>query len=149
MIIALFKGRGFVSNMIRWQTQAKYSHVGYMLTSNTVLEAWPGKGVQIKSLSDTSDIDFYQIDATPAQEADVIAFYMQNMGREYNYWGVFNFITRMKIKKDDTWFCSEILFEALKRSNIHLLNNIESSMVSPLHISISPLLKPFQYSLAH
>lgn len=108
-----------------------------------------GKGVQIKSLSDTSDIDFYQIDATPAQEADVIAFYMQNMGREYNYWGVFNFITRMKIKKDDTWFCSEILFEALKRSNIHLLNNIESSMVSPLHISISPLLKPFQYSLAH
>lgn len=43
MIIALFKGRGFVSNMIRWQTQAKYSHVGYMLTSNTVLEAWPEK----------------------------------------------------------------------------------------------------------
>ena len=142
MRIGLFRGRGTVSTLIRWQTRSKYSHAGIFISDNTVMEAWPTKGVRINTLLDLSDIDFFDLETTPRQEAKIIEFFQKQMGKPYDYFGVFNFITKFpSFKPYESWFCSEIVFAALQEAGILLLRDIEPNKVSPFHISISPILK--------
>lgn len=142
MRIGLFRGRGIVSALIRWQTRSKYSHAAIFVDDHTILEAWPTKGVRINFLTDLSDIDFFDITTTPRQELTIIDFFQTQMGKPYDYFGVFNFITKFPFFKPyESWFCSEIVFAALKEAGILPLNNIEPNKVSPFHLSISPILK--------
>lgn len=139
--ILLFKGRGIVSTLIRWQTRSEYSHAAILLPDGTIIEAWQGAGVRRKIISDWTDVDSFMVTAmTPAQWASAIDFAAQQIGKGYDYKGVIRFLSRQSLKLDSRWFCSELVFAALERAGVAVLSRVDASEVSPAMLSLSPLL---------
>jgi uncharacterized protein YycO len=141
--ILLFKGRGIISTLIRWQTRSPYSHAAILLADGSIVESWQGKGVRGTELHDWKNVDvFYVPSATNAQWFNVVLFMLNRIGKGYDYWGVLRFITRTNMPPNDKWFCSEIVFEAFQEAGINLLERIDPWEVSPGLLSLSPLLVP-------
>lgn len=141
--ILLFKGRGIISTLIRWQTRSPYSHAAILLPDGSIVESWQGKGVRETELTDWRNIDvFYVPSATQEQWFNILFFMNSRIGKGYDYWGVIRFITRTNMPPNDKWFCSEIVFEAFKEAGINLLERIDPWEVSPGLLSLSPLLVP-------
>jgi uncharacterized protein YycO len=141
--ILLFKGRGMVSRLIRWQTNGIYSHVGLQRSDGRIIEAWhkPAKVRLRGRLSDWRDVEAYEVvGATPEQLERAVAWAESQIGKKYDFGGVLRFVTRWRKKQDDKWFCSELVFQAFKEVDINLLDRIQSSQVSPTVLSFSPLL---------
>lgn len=141
--ILLFKGRGMVSRLIRWQTNGPYSHVALQRPDGRIIEAWnnPAKVRLRGRLSDWKDVEAYEVQgATPEQLQRAVEWAESQIGKKYDFGGVARFITRWRKKKDDKWFCSELVFQAFKEAGISLLDRVQSSQVSPTVLSFSPLL---------
>lgn len=138
--ILLFKGRGFISAAIRWQTRSEYSHAAFLLPCGRILEAWQGSGVRIKWISDWCDVDVFGVhDMTPEQWAVAISFARAQIGKKYDYRGVFRFLSRRKVPADDRWFCSELVAKSLEVAGVQLFRHKDASEISPGMIALSPL----------
>lgn len=140
MLIALFKGRGLISALIRWQTRGTYSHAAIItgLRPLTIIEAWQGSGVRQKSLGfDLKNIDFFALRKEPNFSTErAITFACAQLGFPYDYRGVFRFVTRVPAHINSKWFCSELVHEAVRVGGMELLQR-ESSEVAPEHLSWS------------
>jgi hypothetical protein len=55
--VLLFRGKGVISTLIRWQTRGEYSHAALLMPDGMIVESWQGAGVRVTSLSDWSHID--------------------------------------------------------------------------------------------
>ncbi len=142
--ILLFKGRGFISRLIRWQTRSQYSHAAIMLPCGRVLEAWQGEGVRIKWLRDWCDVDRFRVtDMTEEQWETAIAFARAQIGKKYDYRGVWRFLSRRKPARDDRWFCSELVFASLAAAGVKLLAAVDIGEVSPGMLAYSHRLEPY------
>ena len=142
--ILLFKGRGFVSKLIRWQTNGEYSHAALQLPDGRMIEAWhkPAKVRLRYKLEDWSNVEAYDVEGmTPEQWNNAINWARDQIGKKYDFGGVLRFVTRWRKQKDEKWFCSELVFEAVKQGGIDLLHRVKCSQVSPTVLSFSPLLK--------
>lgn len=140
--ILLFKGRGFISTMIRWQTRSHYSHAALLLRDgSTIIEAWQGEGVRKKQIGDWNDVDTFHVDVSDQVWDAVIAFAEAQIGKPYDYVQVLRFVSRRKPVDDGKWFCSELAFEAFRWNGVKLLDRVPGSAVSPAMLSWSPLLK--------
>ena len=140
--ILLYKGRGMVSRLIRWQTNGSYSHAALQRPDGRIIEAWhkPPK-VRLTRLKDWSNVEAYEVvGMTPEQWDEAIAWAESQIGKKYDFGGVMRFVTRWRKKQDDKWFCSELVFEAIKRAGVPLLERVQCSQVSPTVLSFSPLL---------
>jgi uncharacterized protein YycO len=141
--ILLFKGRGIVSKLIRWQTNGKYSHVALQRPDGRIIEAWhkPAK-VRLRSrLDDWSNVEAYEVQgATVEQLEAAVAWAEAQIGKKYDFGGVMRFVTRWRKDQDDKWFCSELVFQAFREAGINLLERVQCSQVSPTVLSFSPLL---------
>ena len=129
--------------LIRWQTWSKYSHVA-LVTHAGVYEATPFKGVRARHFwSDISGIDFFAVRETSAVR--IFDFINSQLGQKYDYAGVLRFLPRWRKRGDSRrWFCSEFVFEAIRRGGIYLLRETCAEKVSPGMLSMSPHLEKLQ-----
>lgn len=141
--IALFHGRGFISAAIRWQTRGAYSHAAILTREGTIVEAWQGAGVREKKITNLNGVDLYDVPGMSDEQWDgAIAFMRSHIGDGYDYWAIVRFISRRNMPANDNWFCSELVFEAMTRNDVHLFLRIVASAVSPSLIGISPRIEP-------
>jgi len=141
MKVLLYRGRSIISRGIQLQTRSKYSHAAVMLDDRTVIEAWHKGGVRrldspFDGHSEKTLIDVYKVDDTYYPEI-VEDFLKQQIGKKYDFRSVLRFMTRIKAKDNDKWFCSELVVEAFRRGGIDLLKG-PAGMLSPRDLGISP-----------
>jgi len=138
--ILLFRGRGFLSTLIRWQTRGKYSHAAIRVNEDECVEAWQGAGVRLKKITDWSNVDIFRVPATERQRIVAVSFAGQQIGKKYDYLGVLRFLSRRHCNDVQRWFCSELVFAAFKHAGVDLLHRIAPWEVSPAVLSTSPFL---------
>jgi uncharacterized protein YycO len=137
--ILLFHGRGLISTLIRWQSRGDYSHAALLMPDGQIVESWQGAGVRVKTLGDWEGIHRYTIPGmTSDQWDDAIAYALAQVGSGYDYLGVLRFITRHPSPANDRWFCSELVYTALRHAGVDLFQRIEPWAVSPGLLAISP-----------
>lgn len=142
--ILLFRGRGFISSLIRWQTWGRHSHVAFLLPDGKILEAWQGDGVRIKEVEDWEGIEIYDVEGVSLTEWEkALNLARKQVGKPYDYWGVFRFLWRRKRLDTSKWFCSHLVYWVFHGIGVDLLNptNIRTFQVSPKLVGLSPLLK--------
>jgi len=144
MHILAYKGTSLTSRLIRWQTRSPYSHVAIEDDNGLVYEAWQGGGV--RCLTDYTEghkkgtvIDVFSITGD-YHRPRVRAFAMAQVGKSYDYKSVFRFVSRRETRRDDHWFCSELVASAFMEGGIVLQNHFPSRL-SPRDICISPHLQ--------
>lgn len=143
MRILAYRGVGIISKAIQFQTRSPYSHVAIEIAEHRIYEAWHVGGVRqlryaIDGHDESTRIDIYRLD--PALDCDVDKvemFLLQQTGKRYDFKSVARFLTRRKVRKDDRWFCSELVLAALQAGGVNLLH-INHSEASPRDVSISP-----------
>ncbi len=141
--VLLFRGRGAISALIRWQTRSPFSHAALLMPDGRIVESWQGAGVRVKALADWSDIDVFDVPSMSAgQWNDALRFATDFVGAGYDYRSVMRFVSRRGASEDGRWFCSELVFAALQAAGVDLLERIAASEVSPGLLSLSPLLRP-------
>lgn len=144
--IALFRGTGIVSWLIKTQTRSEYSHAALVLpnTLDHVIEAREFAGVQTRVLTenDMRSVDYYAVPEMTDQEYDLViqAAYAE-LGKPYDYWSVARFISKRPARENGRWFCSELVHKLLADVGHRLLHRIPSAEVAPSWLSYSPKTK--------
>ena len=144
--IALFRGSGVVSWLIKTQTRSEYSHVAFVLpnTLDRVIEAREFAGVQTRVLTehDMRSVDYYAVpDMSDDEYAKVIESAYAELGKPYDYWSVARFLSKRPARENGKWFCSEFVHKLLADGGHRLLNRIPSAEVPPAWLSYSPKTK--------
>lgn len=141
--ILLFRGRGIISSLIRWQTRGIYSHAAILMRDGRIVESWQGDGVRVKTLKDWEGIDCFEVPELTSEDWDrAIKFCLDKVGEGYDYSGVLRFVSRRKTGANQSWFCSELVYAALHYAGANLFRDIQPDEVSPGLLAISPLIKP-------
>ena len=147
----LFRGRGVVSSLIRWQTRSAYSHAALLDVEGRVIEAKEGRGVirrpaewvYAEAAESGVEIEAYGVrGATGIVWWEALEFAASQLGVGYDYLAIARFISRRKHRNRNRWFCSELVFASLAYGGIRLLERIDDSEVSPGLLAISPLMEP-------
>lgn len=145
-MIAAYRGKSWVSKMIRWQTRSEYSHIAWVEPDMTTFEAWVSGGVAKNATpwsvhTPGTWIDFYNIETlTAVQYLAIREFLERTVGSQYDRRGVLRFLTRKPAVLDEKWFCSELVFAACLAAGVELLARTEPWEVSPGMLIRSPLL---------
>lgn len=144
MYVLLFRGKGLISTLIRWQTRGEYSHAALQIEhpDGGIYESWQGAGVRrLKNLKSWENVDRYEVRSITSDQIHAVRYFMdQQRGKKYDYVGVLRFVTRRRRGDNEKWFCSELVFEALKSAKIPLFVRTEGWEVSPDMLKRSPRL---------
>jgi uncharacterized protein YycO len=142
--VALFKNRdGLFARWIQWQTDSPYCHAALVFNDTILVEARVGKGVVEVPFKPSPVVDLYEIEGLSDEDIGVIwDFTRAQLGKGYDYWGAFRFISRDKLPENDRWFCSELVYAACQAAQLDLLERVEAWQVSPGLLARSPVLKP-------
>lgn len=152
--VLLFRGKGILSSLIRWQTRSRYAHAAIMLNgaydrtgllhAATIIESWPGVGVRQTTLHDFDGVDFFDAPLCGIFGWERVKnFAQKQIGAKYDYLGCARFVTRQKDWQNDpgNWFCSELVYAAFLNAGLPLLRTDEPWKVSPAMLGLSPFLK--------
>lgn len=154
-MILLYRGIGFISRVIEWQTFSDYSHAAWWCQNGTVIEAWHTK-TEDRKLTLKNGVQRHDSPATihkPGTVVDVFSvpginedaveqFLIQQIGKDYDFAPVLRgFVFRVKRDNPDKWFCSELVHAACADAGVEL-QRAPSWKVSPGLLSFSPLLVP-------
>ena len=144
-MIALYRGRSWISKAIRWQTRSVYSHAAWVMADGSVIEAWQSGVRHVANLSvahtPETVVDLFSIPNMIDHYRDHVEDWLiSQLGKGYDYRGVLRFLTRRQGTNPDRWFCSELVAEACNQKWLPLLRRIKSSSVSPGCLSYSPYL---------
>ncbi len=138
-MIALYRGSGLLSRVIRWQTRSEYSHAAWVRADGSVIEAWGFYGVRHVATPwsihrEKESVDLWAVDGiTRTQTRLVENFLVSQLGQSYDWLSVLRFVSRQPAPDDERWFCSELVAEALRKAGLPLLN-APSYLISPGHI---------------
>jgi len=153
-MILQYRGTSFISRLIRWFTWGKYSHASWSFC--TVRDgklhgdlseygAWTNGGVQhVDHIGQNhtlhTRIDLYDLRTPLAREEAErgILFMQAQIGKKYDYRGLFGFLFREKMDSADRWFCSELVFTFLRRCGRMILQGVKPYQVNPQMIPMSP-----------
>lgn len=159
--ILLFKAeKDFVSNLIAWGTNSKYSHVAMCISPelDLAIEAITRGGVRARSISQIPrDYDIYRVKPEYTYElSKAIAFLVKQLNNRYDYWGV-AYLGLLKIvaklfkrikqranlwQKSRDYFCSELCYEAYNHAGLDIVPDIPSAEItSPGDIAKSNLVE--------
>ena len=145
-MIALYKGTSALSRLIRWRTWSDYSHAAWVFPDQSVIEAWKGGVTHAPSIlaghAPGTEVHLYTLDLTIEQRWAIQDFLIAQIGKPYDYAGILGFLTASKTEHPARWFCSELVFSALKQARISVLARIPAWKVSPGLLALSPLLRP-------
>lgn len=150
--ICLYRGKGLLSSLIRWQTRGDYSHAALLLPGGTkVIESWPGVGVRFHTITDWSGIDVYSVHGLLSAQWDMALAFATRQERlqcPYDWRDDLRFLTRTKGGEPGKWFCSELVMASFARGGVKLLQRVEDWRVSPEMLATSPLLIPVRSSVS-
>lgn len=140
--LRFYKGRSPIAWAVRWQTRSQYSHVAIVL-SGWQIEAIERRGVVRTPLElvpwKASYHSYYFW--LPAQKRNELEAWLKlQVGKPYDWPAVARFLTRRRGVEDRRWFCSELIYAALKHVGLDLLARTEAWEVSPGLLSRSPYL---------
>lgn len=146
MKIALFKGEGLFSRLIKWQTRSPYSHAAIIDENGALWESREGFGVRVTTNAADAincSVDLFDVEMTDAQRHSVAEFLRGQLGKKYDWTMVLRFISRRQASRSQSekWFCSELVFAAFKKAGIDLLGRTEPWECSPGLLARSPLLR--------
>lgn len=145
-MIALYRGKSFLSRVIQFRTWSAYSHAAWVCEDGEVIQAWRHGVTLTPDLAHGhtpgTPVDLFDIALTVNQRYEVEAFLRSQVGKPYDLRGALRFISRRQNAGDEQagWFCSELIHAAFISAGIELLARIESWKVDPGLLSISPLL---------
>jgi hypothetical protein len=145
-MILLYKGKSLISKAIQWQTFGPYSHAAWWCWDGTVIEAWHKGGVSHNPSPATlhtpgTEIDVFNIPGV--NDAVVAALLREEIGKKYDFAPVLRgFPLRLNRDNPDKWFCSELVFDKVRKSGIDLLREVPAFKVHPTLMSYSPLIQP-------
>lgn len=146
-MIAIYKGKSYISRAIRFFNFSEYSHVAWIDDDSSVIEAWHRGGVtHVQSISDNhtpgTPVRIYSvIGETPEIRHDVNIFLRAQVGLGYDYLAILGFIVRSnRLHRRNRWFCSELVAEAYRVAGLPLVN-LPSNKVYPGMLAASPILK--------
>lgn len=127
--IIAYKGKSFFSKLIRWKTSSEYSHVeavnNYEVNGFDTYGAINLKGVmwcKIDWHTKGTHYDVYSIDVTEDEFINFWKFLMSQRSKKYDIRGIFGYVTYKPLNDKNKWYCSEILYSALKIIGIELFN---------------------------
>ena len=150
--IAQYRGKSFVSWLIKKQTRSQWSHTAAVLRDGSVIESWHVGGVSHVQIFDMIEalswnhtpgtvVDLFRIEATKEQ-ADIFENELLSMvGQKYDFKSVFRFLSKTPACLNDKLFCSEAIAEALVPTGIELQCRICPAEMSPQITGISPAMK--------
>lgn len=138
MIILQFsKSRNPFSWLIRKFTWSDWSHVDVVLPSGKLLGATSG-GVGLREPEDVKQSIRFKIDA-PITALEKIA---SQIGKPYDWRGVFGLWLKRDWQENDSWFCSELVAWAFKEAGKPLLRTEHLERITPRDLLLSPYLEP-------
>ena len=141
--IGQYKGRSLTSRIIKFVTRGEYSHTAIILDNDRIVEAWQGSNSVrvIKSLSDGhkpgTPVDIYSVRMGSEQEREFREFIEAQIGKKYDFWGIWGFLRRKDLQRGESWFCSELFAAGCGAAGVRLLNGIPPAQVSPSMITRS------------
>lgn len=144
-MIVLYKGRSALSRAIRWWTRSDYSHAAWERSNGNLMEAWT-HGVRMVADFATdhargTPVEWYRIEGATLEQRDAIeCFLTSQLGKRYDYRGVFGFVSHKDLDNPDRWFCSELIFEACRMAGLPLLARVPAFKVSPGALWAAPRL---------
>lgn len=98
------------NRLIKLYTWYNYAHVDVEVSPGHYIGAIPGKGV-IQHTSSPRDQKFMMLDVNRDL---VVGFMQEQLGKEYDYWGIFGLAINANVDEKTKWFCSELVGEAIK-----------------------------------
>lgn len=146
LMVALHSAPGFIGRAIRWQTRSQYSHASLYLPGQGIIEAREGKGVRHISdfeLKEGERIEIYRIEGIADADANFAwEFAQAQIGKGYDWTMVLRFVSRRQESRSSSekWFCSELVYAALKAAGVDLLRATDPWEVSPGLLGRSPRL---------
>ena len=130
------------SKAISFCTWSWASHVDFVLPDGQLLGALGFGGVCIHGPHKPEVITRVERYTVDAPEDAVLGFAKEQIGKPYDWAGIYNFISRERQwDETDKWFCSELVAYSFKQAGYPLLR-VNSFRVTPGHILMSPLLIP-------
>jgi len=156
-MIGAYRGISWKSKLIiflSWRLK-KYSHVSEIKdATGECIEAWMTGGKhwwsgRVRWNATYHDghklgtrIDCYRYVRTTQERQDAVwAAMIAEVGKEYDFAGLWGVIRRKLTENPRKWFCSELVFSAYQKACIFLLVNILPCQVTPPTLVTSPLLE--------
>jgi uncharacterized protein YycO len=118
---------------IRVRTWSPYSHVDFILPNGKYLGAVPFKGVVIHDHTYPVEA-FFEVEVTEEQHEKILKYALDQVGKGYDYVGIFGYAIERNWQEDDKWFCSEFVAAAIQQV-IPLFNEVPSK-ISPRDLAI-------------
>lgn len=144
MKVLLFRGRGLISTLIRWQTRSRqFSHAALLFDDGALFEAWQGKGVWQTTLKSKENVTFFEF-VTPLsdeQKRKARKLAESFVGAGYDYTGVLRFVSRRIKDTVDRQFCSEFVMRVCAGIGADLLR-LEPERAAPETLSFSTVIRP-------
>lgn len=136
--VALYSGKSLMSRAIMWLNWSAYSHAALFTSRRTVIEAWAtgigspwawatgGVVREVPGLwnqhSDETSVDIFRPIGITDEECDAVEnFCRAQVGKRYDWKGVFRFVCRRRPVSDDDWFCSELVAAGFEHAGFPLL----------------------------
>ncbi|WP_417545689.1 hypothetical protein [Marinobacter sp.] len=130
--------KGIGSRVIRWATWSPFSHVDLVLGDGRLLGATARYGVTVRDPEPVSALARFQV-AAPAEVLDALN---SQIGRPYDWPGIFGWGFRRNWQEQDSWFCSELIAWAFREAGCPLLRFDRSYRITPRDLLLSPMLIP-------
>ena len=124
------------ARLIRWFTWSEYSHVDFVLEDGRLLGA-QSDGVFIRKPNNHyTKVQRVSVEAP----ASVLKHARSQIGKPYDYGGIFGIILRRNWHDPKRWFCSEYVAWAFKEAKAPLLRTERANRITPRDLLLSPLL---------
>ena len=88
-------------------------------------------------------VDIFRVEGLSMSEGQkAINFAHEQIGKGYDFLSIARFLIRSQSRRKESgrWFCSELVFAALRKAGVDLLERIEPCDVSPGMLALSPRL---------
>ena len=149
MKIAFLKGTDIADMMIKFWTMSKYSHCemvfsdGHIIGSSTAPPFKVTKQYFNSQPVYPADWDVIEINVTPQEEALIRKFAEEQIGKAYDWSGIFfSQVIPIKVQDGSKWFCSELCVASMQVvPRLAALLKMKASTVSPG--KFSQLIKKF------
>lgn len=157
----LYRGAGFTSRLIEWNTGSPYSHVAVVVEPKIYLGIESNTGHQsgvrafdLRKL-DQHVVDVFRVESAFTFASDqVISFLVEHLGTKYDYGGVLWLgilkLLHLKAKsnhfqKENDYFCSELCYQAFREGGLDIVPEVnEADITSPADIANSSILERVQ-----
>jgi uncharacterized protein YycO len=148
--ILLYRGWSFVDTLIRWQTWGRVAHAAlYFPQFGDVIYESVLHGVTRRAwTNDDAKAEQYIVTQSPwgaPNWSRAVEFLDKQVGKPYDIKGLFQFLARSGDDNPRAWFCSDLVFEAVRHAGVLLVARVPRCKVSPEQIRRSPLLLPYPH----